>query len=452
MKKTIRFMTAFLIILTFTGCGSNQNDNAITSNVEVGEKEKVNLSIGYIDAYSFQDLDSSINERIVSFNKSQDDYYIEIVKYGEDNYRDGLNALNADISAGKAPDIIAIDDETLLRQLGTKGVIEDLYGYIDDDAWPQRGDFVENILPCFEEDGKLYGLVPYFKILSVVGDPDDINSDRVTFARLKEMYEVSKDNDDITVYNALYRDFILDHCILKSLNTFVDMESKNCHFVNEEFQELLEFSAQFEDSGIVGFDSVEGYEKLQKGEICLLYDGVIGGFQEYTLYRELSGKNCRLPGFPSISGCGPEIVTNSSFLTINSDSEHKDIAWQFLCTFLDDRYLISDDNVGRSQGFPVTVSGFEMLAQKAMTANTGGGEGSFINTGGETITYPLYPTTEEEIAYLKKMISEVTPPEDYGEIETIVWEEIQSYWDGTKTVQETMEIIQNRAQLYLDEL
>lgn len=116
MKKRCCYLAVFLAFILFSGCGDkNLNENTDTkANTETTEQGAVILTYGYIDAYSFQDLDSSVQERIVSFNKSQDDYYIEIVKYGQDDYADGLKALNADISAGKGPDIIEITDTALL--------------------------------------------------------------------------------------------------------------------------------------------------------------------------------------------------------------------------------------------------------------------------------------------------------------------------------------------------
>lgn len=80
------------------------------------------------------------------------------------------------------------------------------------------------------------------------------------------------------------------------------------------------------------------------------------------------------------------------------------------------------------------------------------GEGRKSDTGGVTVIYPFLPTTQEDVDYITEIIGKITPrPEYYSEIEEIITEEIGSYWNGSKTVQEVMEIIQNRSQLYLDE-
>lgn len=147
MKKRCCYLAVFFTFILLSGCGDKNLDTNTKANSETTEQGAAILTYGYIDAYSFQDLDSSVQERIVSFNKNQDDYYIEVVKYGQDDYADGLKALNADISAGKGPDIIEITDTALLRQLGTKGVIDDLYAYMEEGEWPRQEDFVENILP-----------------------------------------------------------------------------------------------------------------------------------------------------------------------------------------------------------------------------------------------------------------------------------------------------------------
>ena len=445
MKKKISYVATFLLVLILTGCAGSENEI-----IKDTDQEAVILTYGYIDSYNFMDLDNSIKERIISFNKSQNDYYIEIVKYGTDNYADGLKALHADISSGKGPDIIEIPNETLLQQYGAKGIIDDLYPYMNEGEWPRREDFVENILYSFETEDKLYGLTPFFRILSVIGNPDYIQSEQVTFTQLKEMYEENKDNDDITVCNALSKNFLLNHCITSSIDSFVDIENKSCDFMNLAFQELLEFSAQFEMFS--DLSTIENMVRVQEGTMILYYSGIIGGFRDYTNYRELSGKSGLMIGFPSIDGCSPEITTNFPFLCINNKSKHKDAAWQFLCTFLEDSYLI-DDNKLNIMGFPVTQTGFEGVARKQIdrTKNVLE-EGSVTDVTGATLTFPTLPVTQEDVDYIKEIISSAKRPSAYyREIETIITEEIESYWNGSKTVQDVMEIIQNRTQLYLNE-
>ena len=456
MRKKIGYLTTLLCLFLLTGCGKSASEAATQPDkVQTQDTERTVLTFGYIDSYQDWDLDSNINERIVTFNKGQDKYFIEVIKYGEGSYKDGLNALNADISAKKTPDIIAIDEKSLLWQLGKKGAIEDLYPYIDQDEELSREDFVENTLANFERDGKLYGMNPFFSIWSIYGDPNIMTSDQITFQELKTMYEENKDNDEMLVYNGLNRYQLLDTCICKSISSFVDKENGKCNFMDDRFREMLEFSKEFDETPYSDVSSEpENSIRVMEGTLPLFTDRELNGFEQYTHYRELSGKSWVFMGFPTVDGCNPKITTKAigaPFLAIGRDSKNKEAAWEFICTFLEDKFFLANKDVNKGKGFPITVSGFERAAQRAVQTSYGNGEASITDAMGRTISYPMEPTTEEEVAYIKEVISRCRPEENYDEIENIISEEILNYWNDTKSVEEVMETIQNRAQLYLDE-
>ena len=361
MKVQKLSIVLLIVSILLSGC-SNQSDETDLLQITEESSEKITLTYGYIDAYSFEDLDSTINEQIVSFNKSQDEYFIEIVKYGNDNYDEGLKSLNADISAGKGPDIIGISDEELLYQLGKKDVIADLYYYLDGETGIRREEFLDNILICFEQNGKLYGLTPLFKIWSLVGNPEYINSENITYWMLKAMLEEYADNGETMVCDGLTDLFVLEFCVLSSIDKFVDLDNYTCDFQNDIFRELLEFSMQYKSVDNIRIDTVESWARLQQDSLCIHYPGAIGNFQEYTIFRELTGEEgFSLIGFPALGGCTPQITTNFPYLTINSESEYKDVAWQFICTFFKDEVLTDNEIISLSKGLPVTKSGFERV-------------------------------------------------------------------------------------------
>lgn len=459
-KKWAGYIAAVLFSIVLLACGSQNVGKQDTENSGANQdtkeekQETIVLTYGYIDSNNFEDLKSSVQERIVAFNKSQSEYFIEVVKYGNDSYIDGLKALNTDLAAGKGPDIIELPNDILLHQFGEKGTIEDLYPYIDNEEGVKREEFVENILPWFETGGKLYGLTPFFKLLSIFGNPNYFQGEQITFHEFKELYESNINNEDITVYNALDKYFILQHCITYSIESFVNMETYSCNFMDEKFKELLEFSNQFDVQEYLQTNAVDNMIKLQENKMILYYSGVIGSFREYTHFRELLGVDGTLIGFPSIEGCTPVITTNFPFLTINSKSKNKEIAWEFINTFMDLKYLTSNDNVDQQEGFPITKMGFDAMGEKLIKTTEGvKGEGSTEDLKGAMIVYTVLPTTKGDVDYIKQTIRKAIPPsENYDEIKAIIEEEIPSYWSGSKTAEQIMEIIQSRAQLYLDEI
>ena len=93
-------------------------------------KDKVTLT------YATQYLGYEERSKIIDFNKSSDKYRIEIKDYSEfntaDDYQAGLTKLNTEIAAGNVPDILNVSGLPI-QQYSAKGLLEDLYPYIDAD-------------------------------------------------------------------------------------------------------------------------------------------------------------------------------------------------------------------------------------------------------------------------------------------------------------------------------
>ena len=71
--------------------------------------------------------------------------------------------------AGNMPDILSVAESIPYRQLAAKGLLEDLYPYIDADEQLSRSDFFPNVLSAMELDGKLYAACAGFAVETAVG-------------------------------------------------------------------------------------------------------------------------------------------------------------------------------------------------------------------------------------------------------------------------------------------
>lgn len=452
MSKRLICLGMILLCFLFAGCGSDGK------KTEDGKKI---LTYGYIDESAYWDFDQDIKKKIVEFNRGQSEYYIEIKQYGEDSYEDGLSLLNAEIAAGKGPDIIQIDNTQLFYEYAAKNRIVDLYSFMGENSALQKEDFLDNMLQQFEIDGKLYGLVSHFAIQSTIGNPNLLDSEGISFSQLCELLEENQENRDIVVYQNMCKEGVLSYCIFPELELFVDWDNKTCDFKTEEFRTLIEFSDKF---GYREYEKARGnepYIKMQNNELFMIYDGPITSFDSYVKYKAFFGEDAILLGWPTMNGSNPYISSNSfPYWAINSNSKNQDAAWQFVCSFFESNYMLANDKM--LNGFPITKSAFEMCALKAMGSGTESGEMvgenkvlkeySSTDAAGITISYPIYAATEEEIEYIKGVIANVRPSTDYGEIETIIFEEVTAYWSGTKSLDDIIEVIQNRVQLYLDEI
>src|SRR5699024_7767816 len=104
---------------------------------------------------------------VLNFNRSSDKYRIEVTDYSEfnteDDYSAGLTRLNTEIISGKAPDILVVDGLPV-EQYAARGLLEDLYTYLDSDGELSRDDLYQSILSALEIDGKLYTAAPSFNL------------------------------------------------------------------------------------------------------------------------------------------------------------------------------------------------------------------------------------------------------------------------------------------------
>jgi hypothetical protein len=107
-------------------------------------------------------LDYNLRSQIVRFNKTNPDYRIVVKDYSEyatdDDSNAGLTKLNTEIISGNVPDIIANETGLPLAQYASKGLLEDLWPYIDADPEYSRDKLMAQPLNAAQTEGKLYRL------------------------------------------------------------------------------------------------------------------------------------------------------------------------------------------------------------------------------------------------------------------------------------------------------
>ena len=66
---------------------------------------------------------------------------------------------------------------------------------------------------------------------------------------------------------------------------------------------------------------------------------------------------------------------------------------------------------------------------------------------------PLFDDGSTSLDEVNDLLEKCVPaPKEYPQIEQIVWEELEAYYSGGKTAEETASVIDDRVQIYLDEL
>lgn len=164
----------------------------------------------------------------------------------------------------------------------------------------------------------------------------------------------------------------------------------------------------------------------------------------YKRYVEQIGKSdINLIGYPTESGEPGSILSPMGMYGIVSSSQNKEGAWDFLEKFLAGEL---DDEITPESGFSVYGWGLpvEMKRWERMIENA--------KVGIYDNYYESAPLTEKEAIQINYLLDHASMiAEKEGVIIDVVIEEIEAYFNGQKSAEDTVAIIENRVNLLLQE-
>lgn len=404
---------------------------------------------------------------VLKFNRANDSYHIDLVDYytlvGDgSSYEDAITKLSTELMAGNLPDMIDLTDLPY-RRYAEKGILEDLYPYIDADKDLNRDDFIENVLKAYEVDGKLYAAVTSFGIStlegasSVVGDTPGWTYDDY-YAALATMPEGCEGLDF-----GVTQDNILSVCMAIDLENYVDWSTGKCNFDSDDFKALLEFSKQFaSEDELADYETSEedsAQARIAQGK-QMLQTVSVGMFYEDGS-RNVFGGDSTYIGFPNAAGDCGSILMGYDIYGITSACADKDGAWQFLSMILSEDYQLNMDS------FPVNKAAFDTLLEEAQEIKyERDANGNYkLDENGERIrevigaytdgtnTYDIYSGISKEYAEdIKALVASTTKVPDFDQsVIDIVTEEAQAYFAGQKSLDEVARLIQSKANIYVNE-
>ena len=438
-------------------------------------------------------LDWNMRDAIVKFNRASNTHRIVVRDYSEyntdDDYTAGIQKLNTEMLSGKLPDMIDINTYSMpIEQYAAKGFLTDLYELIDADADLSREDFVQPVLKALESaDGKLYQLPQTFAVDTaialdkVVGEYDTWN-----LAAVKDA--MTKLQDGATVFD-VYRtkSDILSTCISRNIDAFVDWENGAAHFDSDEFKALLEFANSFPDTydweNADEEDQDSAQNRMNAGK-QLMSSFYVSSLED-ILYQ-LTGYNGKVKfvGYPSEDGTSNHAFQIDGAIAISSTCADKTAAWNFMKQFLNEEYQ-SSYNIW---SFPINQAAFdaklkEMMTEEYQTDDNGNpiripkvtyytdGNGTMTGystgNGGVAVMQPsadgsvemgengevnVYAMTQEQADEILGLINATTAVYGYDEsIMGIITDEAAPYFAGEKSLDDTVNMIQSRVNLYVAE-
>lgn len=428
-----------------------------------------NIGKTIVTVASLDDLDPAIAQAVCDFNETNNEYFIVVSdEYNMANYADYSNMsvvaeaddslemevagqftnefdpaindfyLNAasdmsyglmvDLMAGEGPDIIL--DGASYNQLYSDEYLIDLSSYLEKSDVP----IMDNILQLSKTGDKLYQIPLTFTVTGLEVKKDDIAEGQkgFTFEQYEEYVSGPCNGTDPMMMTQL--DF-LTAVIRTQPELFITDGEVN--FDNEAFKEACEYTKNC----VIDppSDRELAYEALYELE---------GGSREIDSFNYLYFSTSifhgnAFVGTPSSDGSGP-VANIKGSVAIAAQSQCRDGCWQFI------EYILSDDVLPQiAGGIPVTETAFDARCEEELEDYS-----DYYNawTESERQMLGLAEPGEELIDVYRDIIASVDRKNmTDSSIMIIMREEIQAYFAGDKSLDEVIEIINNRARTYYGE-
>ena len=387
-----------------------------------GSNDRIVLSMISLSA------EPSIIQAISDFNKNNTKYMIELTEYfpyeenvSDEDWDDAILNLNTQIIAGNIPDILDMKDLPVAIY-HNKGLLENLYTYIENDSEININDYYGNVFDAISIDGKLPFITNGVGIDTMTIDKSIISSNGWSLSDLKSFLN---DYGASSIYN-LNGEFFLKVMLMTS-DRFVDWAKGECYFDSPEFIELLELAAMIQEN--IG----NNFGAAIDASFIASYETVLNVYQ-VAQHRNIYQGNLNFIGLPNDSGeyhaIKPEVK-----IGISSASGNKGVAWAFVRTFLTKEHQTS------CLLLPIHKDVFDTTMQAAIE-----GKSTWAQS------YWDIKVTQEDVKIIESLLSNAAHAvNDNQPLEEIVLDEAFEYFSGIRTVQDVASNIQSRASIYINE-
>lgn len=445
--KSIALMV--LAVAGLVGCSGKSPEEGMYSEAgsEEGQPETVKQTVvlGCMEASA--DLKRMINE----FNVENDTWQIECQEYGYDD--DALQRVRTEFVTGDGPDLISLN-MIEVEEYTYKGVLEDLAPYLAQSTALQREDLVESVLLCNTIEGKLICIPPNYAINTLMGKESEVGAE--SGWTIEQFMSYVKKHEGAEIFEGATAGESQKMIVIMNLQTqmdhYIDWESGTVSFNTPDFLELIEFAGAYKSPY---YDANKPTSEKIKDDSVLLYNRPLTDMESYLYTKEIFNNDISFKGYPTESGNAWYGLYNYEDFALRADSQCKEGAWSFL------EYMIlkqETDKPSRTASFPILKRAledmFERSSEQAWHLDENGRE--VLNPitersdGGASIK--IYPATQEDVDQVRKLIDGVKYVTRSGSYaESIVLEELDSYFSEQKTADETVQMIQSRIDLYVKE-
>lgn len=375
-------------------------------------------------------------------------FELNIKKYS-DYSQDGDNGIgqfNLDIASGNIPDVIITSggfaDLDFYRE---KGLIESLDKYLESDPLIKKEDYMSNVFNLNSFNGSIYYLTPQIRIKTIISKESMGNPEGLNFS---EFYKLLNDR-----YSGYGKDVFGTESNVGLLNYFLSVNKdiqnpsnfEKFDADNDEFRAMLKIAKEYGNN-------IDKISKLEETMNRFSSDDQVfeihsfSGFDIYNVYEK-----CILNDKISFNGISVDKTSEIAIecmnsLCITSSCENKEEAWGLIRTFMLDDYQNSiADQV--SFGFPVKNTALTKSLNNSQ-------DPEYVPKNlivGDTRIPMGYISDETANNFIQKINNCNLKCKADSKIMAIIDEVSLNYFENEFTIDETIEKINQKVNLYLNE-
>lgn len=357
----------------------------------------------------YPNISRSMAKTVGEFNSSNSEYRVEYTDYGAD----GEERLLAELSSRNSPDLL-LTDGTIET---SSDVFSDLYPFIDKSEKLTRESFVPGLLNALAPRGELHDIWTSFYLNTFLARSTGAKDTENSF----EYYEAvaAERGEDVSVFgSSMTRDELLKWVAAISTGQYVDRVNGTCRFDDPSFSDLLARCKSL---------PVQGTNTGGDLDTAILFPQYIENPAVIESWTEMLGGSIEYAGFPVEEG-------NGGYLS---------------CGYMSDLAIPSGGNINGAWAFIE----YALLAEGQRNIDA-----DIYSMKFSTLQAPLEQALFKAMdsASAKKFIDAVNHTDrimtHYDEtLREIIIESCAAYFSGDKSLDETVDLIQSRANIYVQE-
>ena len=250
------------------------------------------------------------------------------------------------------------------------------------------------------------------------------------------------------------RSFMLDTMLKYGLERYVDWQKGECSFNSQDFIDMLDFLKIFPEEFTYDDPGTGPYELMSDGRQLLLQHD-LRDFVDYQTCIVSTKGEAVFKGYPTAEGVGNVLSYADSPLCISTACKAPEEAWRFISSLLDE----DSDEIKYFSGLPINARAYDAAEAEAMKKETYKDEETGEvkewprrTVGWGDFTIDIYAMTKEEAQALRELINSTDRSTAYDKnVMNIVSEELQSFFSGAKSAEDTARLIQDRVGIYVNE-